>query len=161
IEEVPAGTLPTKPVGAGEATRIFTGAPIPDGADAIVMQEHAQVLGGGRVKITDSVVKPRQYVFAQGTEMKAGTVVLKAGTPLNPAAFGVLASAGKTEASLYTLPRVGVVATGDELVEANAKPKLGQIRNSNGPMLTAQTVRGGGLPRNFGIALDNRAIIRS
>ncbi|MBM3979215.1 MAG: molybdopterin molybdotransferase MoeA [Planctomycetes bacterium] len=160
IEEVPAGKVPTKPVGAGDATRIFTGAPIPDGADAVVMQEDTR-RAGDVVTITDSAVKPRQWVFAQGTEMKAGAVVLKAGTPINPAAFGVLASVGKTAVPAFPFPRVGVIATGDELIEANMKPKPGQIRNSNGPMLTALTVRGGGLPRYLGIARDDRAITRS
>lgn len=160
IEEVPAGKVPTKSVGAGDAVRIFTGAPIPDGADAVVMQEDAQ-RAGDRVTITDAAVKARQWVFAQGTEMKAGAVVLKAGTPINPAAFGVLASVGKTAVPAFPFPRVGVIATGDELIEANMKPRPGQIRNSNGPMLTALTVRGGGLPRYLGIARDDRAITRS
>jgi molybdopterin molybdotransferase len=161
VEEVPAGKVPTRSVGVGEASRIFTGAPIPEGADAIVMQEHTQVLDGGRVRITDTVVKPRQHVYAQGTEMRAGAVVLKAGTPINPAALGVLASVGKTAVPAYPFPRVGVVATGDELVEASAKPKPGQIRNTNGPMLAAQTVRGGGRPRYLGIARDDRAETRA
>ncbi len=159
IEEVPAGKVPTKAVGAGEASRIFTGAPIPDGADAVVMQEDAERIGD-KVRITDANVKPRQWVFAQGTEMKAGTVVLKAGTVINPAAFGVLASVGKTAVPTYPFPRVGVVVTGDELTEANAKPKTGQIRNSNGPMLTALAARGG-LPRYFGIARDDFAVTKS
>ncbi len=161
IEEVPAGKMPTKPVGAGEASRIFTGAPIPEGADAIVMQEHTQPLDGGRVRITDSMVKPRQHIYAQGTESKAGDVVLSAGTSLNAAAYGVLASVGKTAVPAFPFPRVGIVVTGDELIEANMKPRPGQIRNSNGPMLAAQTVRGGGLPRYLGIARDNFAITKS
>src|SRR5262245_51218037 len=78
IEEVPAGKMPAKTVGAGEATRIFTGAPMPEGADAVVMQEDAQ-RAGDTVRITDAMVKPRQWVYARGTEMKAGTAVLKAG----------------------------------------------------------------------------------
>lgn len=161
IEEVPAGHVPTKAVGAGEASRIFTGAPLPLGADAIVMQEYTQAINGGHVRITDEVVKPRQHVFEQGAEMKAGTVVLKAGTVINPAACGVLASVGQTAVPMYPFPRVGVIVTGDELIEANMKPKLGQIRNSNGPMLTALAVRGGGLPRCLGIARDDRAVTRS
>jgi molybdopterin molybdotransferase len=160
IEEVPAGKMPTKSVGAGEASRIFTGAPIPEGADAVVMQEHTQRTGD-KVSITDTMVKPRQHVYAQGTEMKAGSVVLNAGTVINPGAFGVLASVGKTAVSAYPFPRVGVIVTGDELIEANMKPKPGQIRNSNGPMLTALTVRGGGLPRYLGIARDDFAITKS
>jgi molybdopterin molybdotransferase len=161
VEEVPAGKLPTRAVGAGQASRIFTGAPLPDGADAVVMQEYTQPLDGGRVRITDAPVKPRQWVYEQGTEMKAGAVVLKAGTPINPAAFGVLAGVGKTAVQAYPFPRVGIVVTGDELVEANMRLRPGQIRNTNGPMLAAQTVRGGGLPRYLGIARDNHAITRS
>lgn len=160
VETVAAGKLPTKSVGAGEAVRIFTGAPLPDGADAIVMQEDTQP-AGETVRVTDSGVKPRQHVYAQGTEMRAGAVVLKAGTPINAAAFGVLASVGKTAVPAFPFPRVGVVATGDELIEANMRPRPGQIRNSNGPMLTAQTVRGGGLPRYLGIARDDFAITKS
>ena len=166
IETVYAGKMPTKPVGAGEASRIFTGAPLPDGADAIVMQEDTQVAGPPdrvthAVRITDAAVKPRQHVYAQGAETKAGAVVLARGTPINPAAFGVLASVGKTAVPAFPFPRVGIIATGDELVEANMRPKPGQIRNSNGPMLTAQSVRGGGLPRYLGIARDDRAIMKS
>ncbi|MFM8273765.1 MAG: gephyrin-like molybdotransferase Glp, partial [Gemmata sp.] len=160
IEEVPAGKVPARAVGVGEATRIFTGAPVPDGADAVVMQEDTRPLGG-RVKITDASVRPRQYVYAQGTEVRAGAVVLGAGTPLNPAAFGVLANVGRAEIALHPRPRVGVIATGDELVEAWVKPKPGQIRNSNGPMLAAQAARAGALPRYLGIAADDRAVTKS
>jgi molybdopterin molybdotransferase len=161
VEEVPAGAMPAKPVGPGEAIRIFTGAPMPDGADAVVMQEDAQPLDGDRVRILDALVRPRQHVFAQGTEMKAGDVVLTAGTVISPATFGVLAGVGKTAVPAYPFPRVGVLSTGAELVEANTRPKGGQIRNSNGPMLTAQTVRGGGLPRYLGIARDDHTITKS
>lgn len=161
IEEVPAGKVPAKPVGAGEATRIFTGAPIPDGADAVVMQEHTEKLDGGRVRVADPAVKPRQWVYAQGTEMQAGAVVLAKGTPINPTAYGVLASVGKTAVPAFPFPRVGIIVTGDEVIEANMKPRLGQIRNSNGPMLAAQTVRAGGLPRYLGIARDDHAITKS
>src|SRR5207248_11220583 len=74
IEEVPAGSLPAKAVGAGECTRLFTGAPIPDGADAVVLQEDTQPLGGGRVRITDPAVRPGQWVFPRGREMRTGDV---------------------------------------------------------------------------------------
>jgi molybdopterin molybdotransferase len=106
-------------------------------------------------------VKPRQWVYAQGTEMRAGAVVVPKGTPINPAAYGVLASVGKTAVPAFPFPRVGIVVTGDEVVEANMKPRPGQVRNSNGPMLAAQTVRCGGLPRYLGIARDDRAITKS
>jgi molybdopterin molybdotransferase len=124
------------------------------------MQEDTQ-RAGDRVRITDANVRPCQWVYAQGTEMKAGATVLKAGTVLNPAAFGVLASVGKTAVPAYPFPRVGVVVTGDELVDANVKPRAGQIRNSNGPMLTALAARGGGVPRYLGIARDDFAVTKS
>jgi molybdopterin molybdotransferase len=159
IEEVPAGKVPTRSVGAGEAVRIFTGAPMPAGADAVVMQEHTQRTGDD-VRINVGV-KGYQFVYARGTEMRAGAVVLRAGTPLNPAAFGVLAAVGHTAASLFRRPRVGVIVTGDELVEPDEPVGPGQIRNTNGPMLSAQTARGGGLPRYLGIARDDRKITQS
>ncbi|MDY3551992.1 molybdopterin molybdotransferase MoeA [Gemmata sp. JC717] len=161
VEEVPAGKVPTKSVGTGETARIFTGAPIPDGADAVVMQEHTEKLGGGRVRIVDAGVKSRQWVYAQGAEMRAGAVVLAKGTPITPAACGVLASVGQTAVPAFPLPRVGVIVTGDEIVEAGTKPRPGQIRNSNGPMLTALTARAGGRPRYLGIARDDRAVTKS
>ena len=139
VAEIAAGAVPTRAIGPGECARIFTGAPLPDGADAVVMQEDTRSLGD-RVGINDSKVKPNQWVFARGTEMRAGEVVLPAGTVINPAALGVLASLGQTHASLFPEPRVGILSTGNELVEP-AMPLLpGQIRNSNGPMLAAQVI---------------------
>ncbi|HVL15619.1 MAG TPA: hypothetical protein VM529_23815 [Gemmata sp.] len=88
VAEIAAGTVPTQPIRPGECARIFTGAPMPDGADAVVMQEDAQPLDGDRVRITDAKVRPHQWVFARGVEMRAGEVVLHAGAALTPAAPG-------------------------------------------------------------------------
>ncbi len=161
IEDVPAGAVPTKAVGPGQCTRLFTGAPIPDGADAVVMQEQARQVGIARVRLDDAGVKPGQWVFPRGQEMAAGDVVLPAGTPLTPAALGLLAAVGRTSASLYPSPRVGILATGDELVEADAAPGPGQIRNSNGPMLAALAARAGGTPRYLGIGRDDKARLKA
>lgn len=161
VAEVAAGVVPMRPIKSGECARIFTGAPIPDGANAIVMQEDTQPLDDQRVRITDAVVKPGQHIFARGTEMRVGDVVLAAGTVLNPAALGVLAGLGKTHAMLFPTPRVAILSTGDELVEANTSLKPGQIRNSNGPMLAAQTVAAGAVPRYLGIARDDVAKVRA
>ena len=106
VEEVPAGAVPAKAVGPGECARLFTGAPIPDGADAVVMQEDTQPLDGGRVRVTDRAVKCGQWVFPRGREMRAGDVVLPAGTALNPAAVGVLAGLGAAEVPVVPWPRV-------------------------------------------------------
>lgn len=160
IEEIAAGVIPKETVGAGECARIFTGAPIPDGADAVVMQEDTEV-AGARVRITDTAVRPGQYVFPRGAEMRAGDVVVAAGTRLTPAAVGVLASVGCVEVPAFPWPRVSVLATGDELVDVTAKPAAGQIRNSNGPMLVAQAVGAGAVARDGGIARDTADELRA
>lgn len=156
IEEVPAGRVPATRVGPGEAVRLFTGAPIPDGADAVVMQEKTQRPAADRVRVDDPGAKPGQNVLPRGREMAAGDVVLPAGTVLTPAAVGLLAAVGRTAVPLFPAPRVGILATGSELVEADATPGPGQIRNSNGPMLAAQVARAGAVPRVLGIGRDDR-----
>src|SRR5687768_1142070 len=94
VEEVPAGAVPTRPVEPGEAARVFTGAPMPDGADAVVMQEKTEPLPGGRVRVNDPALKPGRNALRRGQEMRAGDVVLPAGTVLTPAAVGLLAAVG-------------------------------------------------------------------
>lgn len=160
IEEIPAGKLPTKAVGRGEAARLFTGAPIPDGADAVVMREKTDSPSPDRVVIRETPTVG-QFILPRATEMKVGDVVIPAGTVMTPTTFGLLASVGKTTVAAYPFPRVSIIATGDELVEPMRKPKPGQIRNSNGPMLVAQTTRAGGLPRYIGIATDREDVLRS
>jgi len=137
IEEIAAGVMPKRGIGAGEAARIFTGAPMPDGADAVVMQEDTEVVGDG-VRILQTDVRPGQWVFPRGAEMRAGDTALAAGARLNAAAIGLLTSIGMAQVSVSPRPRVAILATGDELVPVHAAPGPGQIRNSNGPMLAAQ-----------------------
>jgi molybdopterin molybdotransferase len=161
VETVAAGTMPTKPVGAGQCSRILTGAPMPTGADAVVMVEKSTVESDGRVRLRDAEIGPGRNVIARGQEMKAGDVVVPAGTPLSPASFGLIASCGRTAVHCYRQPKVSLICTGNEVVEANRKPAGAQIRNSNGPMLTAQTVRAGALPRYLGIGLDDDTMLRS
>ena len=161
VAEIAAGAVPTRPVGRGECARIFTGAPMPEGADAVVMQEDTEPLGDC-VRIGEANVKPRQWVFAQGAEMRAGEVVLPAGTVLNPAALGVLASIGRTKAELFPVPNVSVLATGNELALFPDEPlKPGQIRNSNGPMLAAQVDQAGAHPGEVGACSDEGDALRS
>ena len=160
VEEVPAGAVPAKAVGPGECARLFTGAPIPDGADAVVMQEDTQLVGD-RVRVTDTAVKPGQWVFPRGREMRAGDVVLPAGTVINPAAVGVLAGLGAAEVPVVPWPRVAVLATGNELVGLADEPGPGQIRNSNGPMLVSLAVRAGAVVHDLGIARDTAGELRA
>lgn len=160
VAEIPAGVVPTVRIGPGECVRIFTGAPIPDGADAVVMQEATRELAGGLVWILERV-KPGQWIFPRGHEMRAGEVVIPAGTQLNPAALGLFAAVGTAEVPVFPWPRVAVLATGDELVTADVQPGPGRIRNSNGPMLTAQAAQAGAVVRDLGIGRDDPDELRA
>jgi molybdopterin molybdotransferase len=160
VEEISAGHLATRAVGPRQAIRIMTGAPIPDGADAVVAVERTNSPNDRRVQIVDKP-QPGQNILRHGAEMRPGDIVLKPGTVLRPQEFGLLASVGRTAAKIHPPPRVAIIATGDELVEAFAQPGPGQIRNGNGPMLLAQVSRAGGLPRNLGIARDTPESLRS
>jgi molybdopterin molybdotransferase len=155
IEEVAAGRTPTRTVGPGQAARVMTGAPIPDGADAVIPHEQTK-LTGDRVEIRRPVAKGK-FILPRAKEMRAGEVVVSAGTKLTPAALGLLAAVGRTEVWFYPAPRLAIISTGDELVEAPARPGPGQIRNTNGPMLTALALRAGAEARYLGIARDDKA----
>jgi molybdopterin molybdotransferase len=161
VAEIAAGVVPTQAIPSGACARIFTGAPIPPGATAVVMQEDTETLEGERVRITDAVVRPGQHIFAQGTEMRVGDVVLVAGTVLSPATLGILAGLGKTTTPLFPAPRVAILSTGDELMPAGEPLKPGQIWNSNGPMLTALAIAARALAQNLGIVRDVHDQVRS
>jgi molybdopterin molybdotransferase len=159
IEEVTAGRTPQRRLQAGQATRIMTGAPIPAGADAVVMVERTR-LEGDRVAIDDRPPGPGQNIMPRGREMRRGETVLAAGSVLRPQELGVLATVGRPGAALYPAPRVAVLCTGDEVVEAGELPGPGQIRNGNGPTLCAQAARAGGRPHYLGIAGDRLESLR-
>jgi molybdopterin molybdotransferase len=158
VEEIPAGVTPKRGVGPGECSRIYTGAPIPPGADAVVMQEDAATTGD-RVRV-NAPPRPGQWVYRRGAEMRAGEIVVPVGSVLTPAALGVLAGVGCVEVSVFGVPRVAVLATGDELVDARESPGPGQIRNTNGPLLTALASAAGGEAIDYGVARDTRDALR-
>lgn len=159
VGELPAGKTPTKPVGVGEAIRIFTGAVMPEGADAVVMQERCERTDN-TVTINDNGLAAGKNVLPRGAEMAAGEIVVPAGSRITPALIGLLAGMGRTEVKLYPWPRVRVLATGSELVDAKQTPVAGQIRNTNGPMLLAQAARVGALVADFGIGPDDEPALR-
>ncbi|HEX3147413.1 MAG TPA: gephyrin-like molybdotransferase Glp [Gemmataceae bacterium] len=156
IEEVAAGRVPTKVVGPGQATRIMTGAPIPQGADAVVPHEETE-LAGDTVRVR-CVVKTGEFILMRGREMRAGEIVVPAGTALTSQVIGLLASVGRDFALVCKAPHITILATGDELVEAHESVGPGQIRNSNGPMLRAQAESCSAVSEYLlGIARDNHA----
>jgi molybdopterin molybdotransferase len=161
VEEITAGRTPQHAVGPGEAARIMTGAPVPAGADAVIMVEYTRLADPNHVTIEDRPPAPGQHVMPRGREMRAGEVVLNSGAALLPAAFGLLATVGRTEAKLIPAPRATVVATGDELVEAGTVPRGAQIRNSNGPMLVAMLCQASARAEYLGIARDERDHLRA
>jgi len=158
IEEVAAGATPTRALGPGQATRVMTGAPVPTGADAVIPHEQTE-LTGDTVQLRRAV-KAGEFVLGRGREMAAGEVVVPAGTVMTPTVIGLLAAVGRTVVVAHSAARLAVLVTGDELIEAPGVPGPGQIRNSNGPMLTAQATRAGAQARYLGIAGDERDGLR-
>jgi molybdenum cofactor synthesis domain-containing protein len=156
VDELPAGRAPSRPVGAGEAIRIMTGAPVPDGADAIVMVERTQVDGDD--VLVQLEVPVGEHVRDAGGDIAPGQTVFGRGTVITPAHVGVLASLDVARAHVYRRPRVGVMSTGDELVE-HGPLQPGQIRDSNRPMLLALVAEAGCEAVNIGLAHDDEDLI--
>jgi len=159
VGELPAGVVPTIPVGAGEAIRIMTGAPMPDGADAVMMVERTERDGADGV-LVHAVAAAGDHIRLPGGDLEAGQVVFTAGTVLGPAHIGVLASVGAHVVSVHRRIRVGVLSTGDELVEQGALAP-GQIRDSNRPMLCALAAAAGAEVVDLGLARDDEDLIVS
>jgi molybdopterin molybdotransferase len=160
VEEIPAGKTPTRTVTAGQASRIMTGAPMPVGADAVVMIERCE-LAGNKVRVNDPALTSGQNILPRGKELRVGETIVRAGTSIRPQELGMLAALGRTSARVQPRPRVAILSTGDELVDASVKPGAGQIRNSNGPMLMAQVARIGAVPHFLGIARDEPTHLRA
>jgi molybdopterin molybdotransferase len=144
LADLPAGSVATDEVRPGTAIRIMTGAPLPAGADSVVPVE-ATTSEGSRVRIAAPVKKGANVRLA-GEDLREGEELLPAGFALSPAALGVLASVGLAEVAARPRVRVAVLTTGDELVEASAKPGPGQIRDSNVQTMCGQTAAFGAVP---------------
>jgi molybdenum cofactor synthesis domain-containing protein len=160
VDELAAGRAPDVPVGTGEAIRIMTGAPMPAGADAIVMVEATRSAGDGEGAQVDVelAVEPGRHLRAAGGDLRAGQTVFEAGTVLSAAAIGVLASVGAETVLAHPRPRVGVLSTGDELVESGPLAP-GKIRDSNRPMLMGLVTEADLEPVDLGAVVDDEARI--
>jgi molybdopterin molybdotransferase len=152
VGEVRAGERFAGEVGPGQAVEIMTGAPVPAGADAIVMVEHTTRVNG-RVRI-DRSAEPQQFINPRGCEAAAHEVVLHAGMRLDYSGVAMLAAFGRSSAKVYRAPEVAIIATGDEIVEVHETPAEFQVRNSNARSLAAQVKRAGGIPRVLPVARD-------
>jgi molybdopterin molybdotransferase len=152
IGEVRAGERFGGVVGPGQAVEIMTGAPVPAGADAVVMVEHTRA-EDGRVQI-DGIAQAAQFINRRGVEATAGEIVLDAGTRLDYSGIAALAAFGHARVAVYRRPVVAIIATGDELVEVDETPAEFQIRNSNAWSLAAQVSRAGGTPLILPLARD-------
>ena len=152
VGRVEAGALPARAVGRSEAMRIFTGAPLPSGADAVVPQEVVDA-ADGHVTLRGAV-EPAAYVRAAGEDVRAGDRVLEPGTLLTAAEIGLLATLGHGQVAVYRRPRVAILSTGNELADLGTEPGPGQIPNTNTYSLMAQVLEAGGDPVSLGVAPD-------
>jgi molybdopterin molybdotransferase len=158
IGEVRAGEIFGGEVGRGQAVEIMTGAPVPRGADAVVMLEYVQ-RDGARVMAGQSA-DAGQFVNPQGCEARSGETLLHPGKRLDFTDIAMLASIGCTRVPVHVRPRVALIATGDEIVPVGETPRAFQIRNSNVYSLAAQVTRAGGEPEILPVARDEHAHTR-
>ena len=158
VDTVAAGAEPKIAVGDGQAIRIMTGAPMPKGADAVVMVEDTQRVGDDRVSI-GKAAKLKDAIRDAGSDVNKGDTVFVAGTVLNAAGAGVLASVNARTVRAYPQARVALLSTGDELVTDGSPLKIGQIRESNLTMLDAMIAASGCEVINLGIIKDDEALL--
>ncbi len=157
IETVTAGGSPTLDVEDGQATRIMTGAPVPEGADSIVMIERcASEEGSDTVTIELDSISAGKHLMEAAANFASGDIIFPAGRTIRAMDIGLLAEVGAAQVSVFAQPSAAVLPTGDELVSASEQPTGPQIRNSNGPMLIAM-LKGKGIESiDLGIGRDNR-----
>ena len=153
VGRVAAGSVPDRDVRPGEAVRIFTGAPMPPGADAVIPQEDVQ-LDGDRIVVSHGV-QTGAYVRPRGEDVRPGETLLTSGRVIGPAEVGLLATLGRPQVRVNRRPRVAILSTGNELAELGREPGPGQIPNTNTYSLMAQTLDAGAEPVNLGVAPDH------
>ncbi len=162
IEEISAGRTPQHAVGPGQAIRIMTGAPIPDGADAVIQVEQTEFDATQNLVLVfpESPLRAGQNIIPCGESMKCGETILTQGNLLRAQEIAVLAELGHAQVQVYPKPTMSILATGDELVSYDETPGPGQIRNSNALMLSIQAKQAGVEIASQGIARDNREDLR-
>ena len=157
VETIPAGYRPTKSVGPAQCAKIMTGGMVPDGADCVLMKEYVETTSENAIRFVGG--QTADNICRKAEDVSAGQVVLTKGTVLKPHHIAVLASVGHTRPMVSRRPRVGIMATGNELVEPASRPELSKIRNSNSVQLAAQAKAMGVPATDYGIAEDTEAAI--
>lgn len=168
VMDIPAGSFPTETIGEGQAARIMTGAPLPDGADAVVPVEQTDSnwRAGGDIALAEQVgilqaARPGDSVRPAGEDVHIGQTVLQAGTILRPQDIGILAALGHAQVAVVRQPRVAIVSTGDELVDVDEPLGPGKIRDSNSHTLAGLVASYGGIPLRQPIARDTLEAVRA
>ena len=157
IETIAAGAMPEKTVTPGTCSRIMTGAAVPAGADYVFMLENSEELTDGRVRFTG---RPGNDNIAKaGEDIMKDQTVLRPGRYIRPQDIAVLAAVGATQVTVSCRARVGVISTGNELIEPDRVPAGAQIRNTNSSQLIAQIARAGAIGKYYGIARDEEESI--
>ena len=158
VEEIQAGYFPQKVIEPGQCSKIMTGAPVPEGADCVIMVEKTEQVADNTIRFTGQ--DTADNICLRGEDVRTGDVVLESGECIGPAHVAVLASVGCARPRVSRQVRVGVIATGNELVEPDAGPNPAQIRNSNSFQLCAQVRQMQAVPVYYGIAEDRVEAIR-
>lgn len=163
-EAIPAGGTPTEAVRTGQCARIFTGAPVPDGADCVIRQEDVTITGESTIRVDDlRDAGAGRHVRKRGEDIETGDLVFPAGTPVGPAQLGVLVSLAHDPVSVYRRPRMAVLASGDEIADLDEREAIlagRKVATSNTYTLTALGIAAGASVVNMGIAHDDPADIR-
>lgn len=158
IEDIPAGYVGKNRITPGKAAKIMTGAPIPEGADAVVMVEYTEEIKNEKCKMKNikafKEVRKGENIREKGEDVKKGELVIPCGKVLRPQEIGMIAALNISEVKVIRQPRAAILATGDEVVEIGADISPGKIRNINSYTLHALVVKYGGIPVDFGIAQD-------
>lgn len=157
LEEIPAGTLPSRRITQGTAAKILTGAPIPEGADAVIPYEETTYTED--YVSVNRATKPGEAVVRAGEDVKAGQLLARAGDRIDAGLAGTLAAQGVAVPRVWRRPRIGVLSTGSEVIEADTAPQYGKIRNSNRYMLEAALEEAGCVPHYLGLAGDDKQSI--
>lgn len=169
VDDIPAGKSPSIRLLKGQTARIMTGAPLPEGADAVIpVEETDQYDPKTRTAfdLPESIhvfrsVKPGDYVRRRGEDVRQGEIVLEANSPLKPQELGILAMLGISEVPVYRKPKISILSTGDELVPLGKPLEMGQIHDSNAYTISALVERDYGIPEYLGIVPDDEDSVRT